>query len=357
MRKITAALILAIILGSLFGPKAVLSQNGGPTVNCQEMPSTYPPDQRFRCYAVNTPTPISSFGRTEEDARRNLDNQLSFRERAYPTCRPGIDQYTCYFFENDTTYAGIGSTQAEAERQLMLRVRGVEETVSCFSTENNCSTAIFASQSHCRSLYSDRTACIIALDSQGEAGERDSGEECTPSGQRPEVWGMACCENLAVDSVSGQCAPSQFPIIDGGGGTSGGVTSGGGASGGGAKAGTSPTFGRGLIDPALGGIIVSDSAFGQKSLTNLELIISRMIGLLTVIASVAFVLYFILGAVNWIVAGGDASKIQKARDQMVQGVIGLVVVILAYSIMGIVGTVLGINILNPAVQLRATFGL
>jgi len=36
------------------------------------------------------------------------------------------------------------------------------------------------------------------------------------------------------------------------------------------------------------------------------------------------VLYFIWGSLEWILAGGDQSKIQKGRDRIVQSVIGMV---------------------------------
>lgn len=86
----------------------------------------------------------------------------------------------------------------------------------------------------------------------------------------------------------------------------------------------------------------------QSVLNTLETFISNMIGVITVMAGILFIAYFIYGAMKWITGGGDAGKIQKARDQMVQGVIGLVIVIMAYSLIGIVGTVLGINLLRPA---------
>lgn len=89
----------------------------------------------------------------------------------------------------------------------------------------------------------------------------------------------------------------------------------------------------------------------SESLTKLELIISAVIGMLTVIAGLFFVVSIILAGLDWIGAGGDSGKIQKARDRMIQGALGLVVIVLAYALVGVVGSVLGINILNPAATL------
>lgn len=113
----------------------------------------------------------------------------------------------------------------------------------------------------------------------------------------------------------------------------------------------------GLRDPAQGGLLrgTGDALDGGQSLSNLEIVVSRIIGGLTIVASIFFVVYFFLASFTWVTAGGDAGKIQKARDQMVQAALGLVVIILAYSIMGAIGTVLGINILNPAQQIEDIF--
>ena len=82
--------------------------------------------------------------------------------------------------------------------------------------------------------------------------------------------------------------------------------------------------------------------------TQIESLVSTIVGLLTVIAGIAFLIYFLLGAITWITAGGDPQKVQKAQKQMTDALIGLIAVILGYTIASIVGFVLDINILNPA---------
>lgn len=79
-----------------------------------------------------------------------------------------------------------------------------------------------------------------------------------------------------------------------------------------------------------------------------EGIISTSISVLTVVGGLFFVVYFFLAALKWITAGGDGGKVGKARDEMVQGVIGLIVIVAAYGIIGLLGTVLGLDLLNPA---------
>lgn len=123
-------------------------------------------------------------------------------------------------------------------------------------------------------------------------------------------------------------------------------------------------FGGGLQNPAAGGSLLQQAAggnldvlVGNNALTGLELLISRIIGFLTTLAGIFFIFYFILGALSWVTAGGDTGKTQKARDQIVQGVIGLVIIVGSYAVIGIIGSVVGIDILNPAAQLQTIFGI
>ena len=89
-----------------------------------------------------------------------------------------------------------------------------------------------------------------------------------------------------------------------------------------------------------------------KVLENLENFISAIIGVITVFAALYFIINFLMGAIGWISAGGDSGKISSARDRMVHGVIGLVVVVAAYGLIGLIGTIVGIDILNPKVMLN-----
>lgn len=74
---------------------------------------------------------------------------------------------------------------------------------------------------------------------------------------------------------------------------------------------------------------------------------STLIGFLTGLAGLMFMLYFILAALSWITAGGEKGKIESAKSQMTNAAIGLIIVVATYAIVGVVGGVLGLDILNP----------
>lgn len=68
-----------------------------------------------------------------------------------------------------------------------------------------------------------------------------------------------------------------------------------------------------------------------------------MIGALLVLIN------FIWGAVTWITGGSDSAKIQKARDRMVQSVIGLIILISSFALIGFISMLAfgdDFNILN-----------
>lgn len=79
--------------------------------------------------------------------------------------------------------------------------------------------------------------------------------------------------------------------------------------------------------------------------------LSTIIGFITTLAGLMFLMYFIIAALGWITAGGEKGKIETAKQQMTNAAIGLAIVIATYAIVGIVGGVLGLNILNPGAEL------
>ena len=97
-------------------------------------------------------------------------------------------------------------------------------------------------------------------------------------------------------------------------------------------------------------------------LSNLVIFLSNLLGLITIVGALFFIVYFFIAAFNWVTGGDDSGKIEKARNKMVQGILGLVVLVMSYSLIGLVGTIIGIDLINleallynlvPAVALPA----
>ncbi len=88
---------------------------------------------------------------------------------------------------------------------------------------------------------------------------------------------------------------------------------------------------------------------------SLERILSTVIGFLTIFAGLYFMINFIVGGINLSTAGGDTNKVEDAKKRMTNGALGLIIVVASYSIIYIIGTVLGIDILNLSATIENSF--
>jgi len=84
--------------------------------------------------------------------------------------------------------------------------------------------------------------------------------------------------------------------------------------------------------------------------------IGGIIGLLLpniiVMAGVYFVALIVYGGYQLIVYGGQynpAGRVQKAKNSITYGVIGLLLVVSAYFILQIISTIIGINLINAPI--------
>lgn len=75
-------------------------------------------------------------------------------------------------------------------------------------------------------------------------------------------------------------------------------------------------------------------------------IISNVIGIMTIIAGIWFIFSFIIGAFGYLTAGGDKGKMEEAGKKLTQAVVGLVIVVSAYALMSLLGSILGFSFLN-----------
>jgi hypothetical protein len=88
--------------------------------------------------------------------------------------------------------------------------------------------------------------------------------------------------------------------------------------------------------------------FGNIDLSNplvqVAKVISLIIGFITIVAGIFFMIQLMIGGIEWISSTGDKTKLQKAQDRITNAILGLIVVAAAYAITGLVGTLLGLDI-------------
>jgi len=99
----------------------------------------------------------------------------------------------------------------------------------------------------------------------------------------------------------------------------------------------------GEISGFVSGFFKTAGAYPQS---RFALLISSVITVFTIFAGLAFLLWFIVGALSWTTSGGNPEQLTKAKNQMSTAVAGLFLIVISYSIISILGKITGLNILN-----------
>ena len=84
-----------------------------------------------------------------------------------------------------------------------------------------------------------------------------------------------------------------------------------------------PGIGIGDIE-GIGGYVPSP---GTEGATEVSSLISNIVGFLTIIGGIMFLIYFVLGGLSWITAGGDPGKVDEAKKKMTGAAIGMIIVL------------------------------
>jgi Type IV secretion system pilin len=74
-----------------------------------------------------------------------------------------------------------------------------------------------------------------------------------------------------------------------------------------------------------------------------QTILLNVISLFFAVGGIGVVIYFVWGAVDWIMAGGDKEKISNARKKMTNAIIGLILLALSFAIIRTIGSIAGFD--------------
>ena len=98
---------------------------------------------------------------------------------------------------------------------------------------------------------------------------------------------------------------------------------------------------QGITNPALGESVrnFSGTEFFNKLLPNL-------IGLSFIVGAIIFVAIIIVGAIQWIISGGDKAGIESAKGKITNAVIGLVILLSLFAIIYVIENFFGIKLLE-----------
>ena len=101
----------------------------------------------------------------------------------------------------------------------------------------------------------------------------------------------------------------------------------------------------GTIKPSSYSFDPDPSLVGSSNTLNVY--ISAIIGSLTIVAGLCLLLYFIMGAFRWVTSGGDAKHLDSAKGQIINALIGFILVVIGWFFVRLIGQILGIDIVNP----------
>lgn len=119
--------------------------------------------------------------------------------------------------------------------------------------------------------------------------------------------------------------------------------------GGGTGTGTGRSAPRsGITNPILQGDIGSDQAAAESG-SLLAQIISGLLSFVMVLASLLVLISLIQAAVDWIGSGGDTGKVQKARDRILNAVIGIIILAASIAVWQIVNQFFGLELRLPLI--------
>lgn len=91
---------------------------------------------------------------------------------------------------------------------------------------------------------------------------------------------------------------------------------------------------------------------GTDAMNQITKVVSSVVGFLTIVASLWFLFQLLFGGYEWISSAGDTKKLTSARQRIMNGFFGLIIVIGAYAITAVIGQFLGYDILNPAASIE-----
>lgn len=84
----------------------------------------------------------------------------------------------------------------------------------------------------------------------------------------------------------------------------------------------------------------------DESPTQFAITIATLWQTIIIVGGLAFLLYFLWGGLQWIMAGGDKGKIDEARAKLTQGLIGLALLAASYVIVKFLETAIGMDLLD-----------
>lgn len=87
------------------------------------------------------------------------------------------------------------------------------------------------------------------------------------------------------------------------------------------------------------------SGIGQGG-AGISNVLNKVIQLIFIVGTIGFVFMIVISAVQWIFSGGDKEAVGKARGRLTYAIIGLIILALAFVIIGTIGRITGFTMFS-----------
>jgi len=102
-------------------------------------------------------------------------------------------------------------------------------------------------------------------------------------------------------------------------------------------------------DEILGGLNATNSVAGYNAGLSLPALVGRLISAVLGIIGIIFVINIIISGINYMTAGGDDKKVASAKQNIVQSVVGMVLIVGAYALSSfVIGQLIAATVSTPA---------
>lgn len=89
----------------------------------------------------------------------------------------------------------------------------------------------------------------------------------------------------------------------------------------------------------------------EVTIVDLGKLISGLVGVAMIVASLAVFAYLIWGGFEWITSGGDKTAIEGARNKITAALVGLTIVASAWAVMLLIEKFFGLNIFGETTRI------
>ena len=93
-----------------------------------------------------------------------------------------------------------------------------------------------------------------------------------------------------------------------------------------------------FADSPIEGLEVAAGQAGIKTSGSIGLILGKIFKKVLGIMGLILLVLFVVGGITWMTSGGSAEKIKKARELLINAIIGLVIVLSSYALIDFVVT-------------------